>query len=154
MIKKRIGLSVADLEPSLWTNVHEKYPVGSVTKVKVKRFVDFGAFVELEDGIEGLIRNQDLSWTQRINHPKEILELEQEIDAQILSINPDKELLALSYKATQPNPWNDVEQTIQIGNEKVGIIKQVKNEGLVITIDNALDGFMPKSKMRNLNERQ
>ncbi len=148
--KKRIGLSISDLEPSLWTNVSEKYPVGSITKVKVKRFVDFGAFVELEDGIEGLIRNQDLSWTQRINHPKEILEIDQEIDAQILSVNPDKELLALSYRTTQPNPWNDVEQTIQIGNEKVGIIKQVKNEGLVITIDNTLDGFMPKSKMRNL----
>ncbi len=148
--KKRIGLSISDLEPSLWTNVNEKYPVGAITKVKVKRFVDFGAFVELEDGIEGLIRNQDLSWTQRINHPKDILEVDQEIEAQILSVNPDKELLALSYRATQPNPWNDVEQTIQIGNEKVGIIKQVKNEGLVITIDNTLDGFMPKSKMRNL----
>lgn len=148
--KKRIGLSISDLEPSLWTNVHEKYPIGSTTKVKVKRFVDFGAFVELEDGIEGLIRNTDLSWTQRINHPKEVLEIEQEIEAQILSINPDKELLALSYRATQPNPWNDVEQKIQIGNEKIGIIKQIKNEGLVITIDDTIDGFMPKSKMRNI----
>lgn len=148
--KKRIGLSISDLEPSLWTNIHEKYPVGSTVKAKVKRFVDFGAFVELEEGIEGLIRNQDLSWTQRVNHPKEILEINQEIDVQVQSINPDKELLVLSYRATQSNPWNEVEKNIQIGSEKVGIIKQVKNEGLVITIDEAIDGFMPKSKMRNL----
>jgi len=148
--KKRIGLSIVDLEPSPWLTVNEKYPVGSIVNAKVKRFVDFGAFVELDNGIEGLIRNADLSWTQRINHPKEILTIGQEIQAQVTSINPDKELISLSYRATQPNPWNDIEQNIQVGNEKVGTIKQIKNEGLVITIDNILDGFMPKSKMRNL----
>lgn len=148
--KKRIGLSIVDLEPSPWLTVNEKYPVGSVVNAKVKRFVDFGAFVELENGIEGLIRNVDLSWTKRINHPKEVLTIGQQIQAQVTSINPDKELISLSYRATQPNPWNDIEQEFKVGIEKTGVIKQIKNEGLVVTINDTLDGFMPKSKMRNL----
>ena len=148
--RKRIGLSIVDLEPSPWLNINEKYPVGSTVNAKVKRFVDFGAFVELENGIEGLIRNADLSWTQRINHPKEVLTIGQEIQAQVTSINPDKELISLSYRATQPNPWKDIEQKIQVGSQKTGIVKQIKNEGVVITIEDSIDGFMPKSKMRNL----
>lgn len=148
--KKRIGLSIADLEPSPWDGIAEKYPVNSIQKAVVKRLVDFGAFVELSDGIEGLIRNIDLSWTKRVNNPKDILTVGQTIDVQVMSINADKELLSLSYKHTQPNPWIELEQKINIGDEKIGIVKQVKPEGAVVTIDEEFDGFIPRSRMRNL----
>ncbi|MGB9702901.1 MAG: S1 RNA-binding domain-containing protein [Candidatus Kapaibacteriota bacterium] len=148
--KKRIGLSIADLEPSPWDGIAEKYPVNSIQKAVVKRLVDFGAFVELSDGIEGLIRNIDLSWTKRVNNPKDILTVGQTIDVQVMSINADKELLSLSYKHTQPNPWIELEQKINIGDEKIGIVKQVKPEGAVVTIEEEFDGFIPKSRMRNL----
>jgi small subunit ribosomal protein S1 len=148
--KKRIGLSIADLEPSPWDGIAEKYPVNSIQKAVVKRLVDFGAFVELSDGIEGLIRNIDLSWTKRVNNPKDILTVGQTIDVQVMSINADKELLSLSYKHTQPNPWMELEQKIKIGDEKIGIVKQAKPEGAVVTIDEEFDGFIPRSRMRNL----
>lgn len=148
--KKRIGLSISDLEPSLWDGIAEKYPVNSVQKAVVKRLVDFGAFVELPDGIEGLIRNIDLSWTKRINNPKDILSIGQTIDVQVMSVNADKEMLSLSYKHTQPNPWIELEQKIKVGDEKIGIVKQVKPEGAVVTIEQEFDGFIPKSRMRNL----
>lgn len=148
--KKRIGLSIADLEPSPWDGIAEKYPVNSIQKAVVKRLVDFGAFVELSDGIEGLIRNIDLSWTKRVNNPKDILTVGQTIDVQVMSINADKELLSLSYKHTQPNPWIELEQKIKIGDEKIGIVKQAKPEGAVVTIDEEFDGFIPRSRMRNL----
>ena len=149
--KKRIGLSLADLEPSLFENVADKYPLNSVHKAVVKRFVDFGAFVELEDGIQGIIRNPDLSWTRRVNNPKDILSLEQEIDVHVSAINPDKELLTLSYKLTQPNPWPEIEKELKIGEEKTATVVFVKPEGAILAI-NDVDGFMPKSKMGPLGK--
>ncbi len=150
--KKRIGLSIADLEPSPWTNVAEKYPVNSIQKVTVKKIVDFGVFVELPDGIEGLIRSNNLSWTQRFDNPKEILQVGQEIDAMVVSVSPDKEMLALSYKHTLHNPWLDIEQKIKINDEVQGIVKQVKPEGVIVTVADEYDGFMPKSKIKNIGK--
>lgn len=147
--KKRIGLSIAGLEPSPWTNVPERFPLNSTQKAVVKRFVDFGAFVELAEGIQGIIRNPDLSWTKRVNNPKEVLTLEQEIDVLVMSINPDKELVTLSYKHTQPNPWAEIENSLKIGEEKMAVVRQVKPEGAILSI-NDIDGFMPKSKMGTL----
>ncbi len=150
--KQRIGLSMAELEPSLWDKVPDKFPVGTNVNAKVKKFINFGAIVDLGDGIDGIIRNQDLSWTKRINDPSEVLQLNSEIQAQVLSINTDKELVSLSLRAVLENPWNTVEDKIQIGQEKSGIIQQVKPEGIVVTIEEIFDGFIPKSKMRNLQK--
>lgn len=149
--KKRIGLSIAELEPSPWVGVAEKFPVNSIQKAVVKRFVDFGAFVELSDGIQGIIRNPDLSWTRRVNNPKDVLQLEQEIEVQVMSINPDKELVTLSLKHTQPNPWNGIEQEMKIGDERKATVRKVLPEGAIFSI-NDFDGFMPKSKMGALGK--
>ena len=150
--KQRIGLSMSDLEPSIWDNVPEKFPVGSNVNAKVKKFINFGAIVDLGDGIDGIIRNQDMSWTKRINDPAEVLQLNQEITAQVLSVNPAKELVSLSLRAITENPWSSVEEIIQIGQDKIGIIQQVKPEGIVVTIEDIFDGFIPKSKIRNLQK--
>jgi small subunit ribosomal protein S1 len=149
--KKRIGLSIAKLEPSPWDLVAEKFPLNSVQKGTVKRFVDFGAFVELGSGIQGLLRNQDLSWNRRITNPKDFLTLEQEIEVQVVAINPEKEMLSLSYKATQPNPWTDIDNIMKVGDEMPAVVKQVLQEGVIVTISD-IDGFMPKSKMGALGK--
>lgn len=149
--KKRIGLSIAELEPSLWDGVAERFPLNTTHKAVVKRFVDFGAFVELAEGIQGIIRNPDLSWSRRVNNPKDILTLDQEIDVLITAINPDKELFTLSYKHTQPNPWSGIENELKVGDEKTAVVRQVKPEGAILSI-NEIDGFMPKSKMGNLGK--
>jgi small subunit ribosomal protein S1 len=149
--KKRIGLSIAELEPSLWDGVVEKFPLNSLQKVTVKRFVDFGAIVELAEGVQGIIRNPDLSWTRRVTNPKDVLELEQVIDAQVMSVNPDKELFTLSYKHTLHNPWSEIEKELKIGDEKEAIVRQVKPEGAILSI-NDIDGFMPMSKMGKLSK--
>lgn len=149
--KKKISLSIADLEKSNKPNINlaEKYPVNSIHKAIVKRFVDFGAFVELEEGIDGLIRNPELSWTQRVNNPREVLKSEQEIQVQVISINPDKNLISLSYRNTLENPWDEIEKNIKIGDLKEGKIKQIRPEGAIVTIENDIDGFLPKSRMKN-----
>ncbi|HOV91506.1 MAG TPA: S1 RNA-binding domain-containing protein [Candidatus Kapabacteria bacterium] len=151
-IKKKISLSIADLEkgarPTHQFNIAEKYPVSSIHNVKVKRFVDFGVFVELENGLDGLIRNQELSWTQRVNNPREILQQDQEIQAQVISINPEKNLVSLSYRNTSENPWPEIEKNFKIGDIKNATIKQIRPEGAIVTIDNDIDGFLPKSKMK------
>ncbi|HPD33557.1 MAG TPA: S1 RNA-binding domain-containing protein [Candidatus Kapabacteria bacterium] len=151
-IKKKISLSMADLEkgahPTHQFNIAEKYPVSSIHNVKVKRFVDFGVFVELEKGLDGLIRNQELSWTERVNNPKEILQQDQEIQAQVISINPEKNLVSLSYRNTLENPWPEIEKNIKIGDIKNATIKQIRAEGAILTIDGNIDGFLPKSKMK------
>ena len=149
--KKKISLSIADLEKSNKPNINlaEKYPVNSIHKAIVKRFVDFGVFVELEEGIDGLIRNPELSWTQRVNNPREVLKSEQEIQVQVISINPDKNLISLSYRNTLENPWDEIEKNIKIGDLKEGKIKQIRPEGAIVTIENDIDGFLPKSRMKN-----
>ena len=149
--KKKISLSIADLEKSNKPNINlaEKYPVNSIHKAIVKRFVDFGAFVELEEGIDGLIRNPELSWTQRVNNPKEVLRPDEEIQVQVISINPEKNLISLSYRNTLENPWTEIEKNIKIGDLKDGIVKQIRPEGAILTVDNNIDGFLPKSRMKN-----
>lgn len=149
--KKKISLSMIDLErsniPSV--NIAEKYPVSSIHKAIVKRFVDFGVFVELEKGVDGLIRNPELSWTQRINNPKEVLHENQEIQVQVIANNPDKNLITLSYRNTLENPWPEIEKNIKIGDIKTGTIKQIRPEGAIVTIEGNIDGFLPKSRMKD-----
>lgn len=149
--KKKISLSMIDLErsniPSV--NIAEKYPVSSIHKAIVKRFVDFGVFVALEKGVDGLIRNPELSWTQRINNPKEVLHENQEIQVQVIANNPDKNLITLSYRNTLENPWPEIEKNIKIGDIKTGTIKQIRPEGAIVTIEGNIDGFLPKSRMKD-----
>ncbi|HAW08029.1 MAG TPA: hypothetical protein DCW42_02500 [Bacteroidetes bacterium] len=148
--KRKISLSMADLEKNekTSTNLAEKYPISSIHKATVKRFVDYGAFVELEGGADGLIRNQELSWTQRITNPRDVLQQNQEIQVQVIALNPEKDLITLSYKNTQENPWADIEKNLKIGDIKDAVIKQVRVEGAIVSIDQNIDGFLPKSKMR------
>ncbi len=148
--KRRIALSMREFEDSPWTNISEKYPSGTVVKGVVRRFTDFGAYVELTPGIDGLLRTSELSWTRRLKSPSDLLQIGQEIDVEVLNSNAEKRTVALSYKKIIPNPWNELKNKYPLGSEMKGTVTQIVQQGCVVNIDNEIDGFMPRSKMRNI----
>lgn len=151
-INHKLALSHKEHESDPWPDVEKKFPVGTTHKGKVRRLADFGAYVQVAPRIEGLVRLGDLSWTQRIKHPSDVLSVGQQIDVQILSVNAAKGQLALGYKQTQENPWLTISEKLNIGAEMTGIVKQVSMQGAIIRIENMFDGFMPRSKMANAGQ--
>jgi ribosomal protein S1 len=144
---RKLSLSHREHEVDPWTGVDQLFPVGTVMKGIVRRITDFGAYVQVASKIEGLLRVSELSWTQRVKHPSDVITVGQEIEVAVLDVNPPKHLLALGYKQTQHNPWNDVEQTLPVGSNIKGVVQQVSQQGAVVRVNNQFDGFMPRSKM-------
>lgn len=145
----KIALSRKELEPSPWAGIEEEFAVGSVKKGIVRRITDFGAYIELKPGIDGLLRTPEISWTKRIKHPSEVFAAGQEIDIAILAVNPEKQTISLSYKQTITNPWEELAAKYPIGTEVTGTVAQVMPQGVIISVADEVDGFMPKSKIRN-----
>ena len=145
--KNRISLSRREFEPSPWEGVAEKFPVGLRVNGKVKRLTDFGAYIEIAPGIEGLLRNADITWARRIAHPSEVLTAGQEIMLQILSTDEAKKRLTLGYKQTLPNPWTTIASTYPVGTELQVSLSQNTPKGLVVRVSDDLEGFMPRGRM-------
>lgn len=148
--RNRIALSRKELEESPWKDVPEKFPLGSQHKGIVRRLTDFGAYVELKPGVDGLLRTSELSWTKRIKKPSDVLNPDQEIDIEIIALSEEKQNVTLSYKRTQPNPWAELKEKYPIGTEFDGTILQVMPQGAIVTVTEDLDGFMPRSKIKPL----
>jgi ribosomal protein S1 len=145
--KNRISLSRREFEPSPWEGVAEKFPVGLRVNGKVKRLTDFGAYIEIAPGIEGLLRNADITWARRIAHPSEVLTAGQEIMLQILATDEAKKRLTLGYKQTLPNPWTTIASTYPVGTEIHVALSQSTPKGLVVRVSDELEGFMPRGRM-------
>ena len=148
--KNRIGLSRKEHEESLWKDSENLFTVGSHHKGFVRRITNFGAYIELKPGIDGLVRTSELSWTKRIKDPYDVLKIGQEIMVEVMAISEEKQTAALSYKRTLPNPWNELSNTYPVGTEHNGTIIQVIPQGMVVNIDDNIDGFMPRSKIRSI----
>ena len=148
--RNRIALSRKELEESPWTHIDEEFPIDSVCKGVVRRITDFGAYVELKPGVDGLLRTPEISWTKRIKTPNEVFKPGEEIEVKILTINSDKRTISLSYKATTPNPWPALVDKYPVGSEFEGTVFQVMPQGMIVTIGENLDGFMPRSKMKKV----
>jgi|YNPMSStandDraft_1061717.scaffolds.fasta_scaffold00310_22 small subunit ribosomal protein S1 len=146
----RIALSRKELEKSPWQGIEQRYPVGSVVKGIVRRFTDFGAYVEVEKGIDGLIRLNELSWTRRIKSPADILKISEEVEFKVINVSEEKKTLHLSLKQMTENPWNEIKEKYVPEKLYNGIVKQVMPQGCVVTVEDEVDGFMPRSKMKNL----
>ncbi len=144
----KVALSRKELEPSPWAGVEEEFTVGSVRKGIVRRITDFGVYIELKPGIDGLLRTPEISWTKRIKHPSEVFSAGQEIDVAVLAVNTEKQTVSLSYKQTITNPWHELATKYPIGTEVIGTIAQVMPQGVIISIADEVDGFMPKSKIK------
>lgn len=147
--RKRISLGMKQTEPNPWLIIENKYQVGSKISGKIRNITDFGAFVELEEGIDGLIHISDMSWTQRIRHPSEILKKGEKIDAIILNIDSKSERLSLGLKQLTPDPWLSVPEKYPIGtNCECKVIKLIDN-GVIVELEDGIDGYIHISEISN-----
>jgi small subunit ribosomal protein S1 len=145
--REKIALGLKQRTPSPWESVEEKYPVGSKIKGTVVNVMSYGAFVKLEEGIEGLVHISEMSWTRRISHPNELVQPEEEIEVIVLKIDKDKQEISLGMKQTQENPWDRVAERYPPGAIVKGTVRNLTNYGAFIEIEEGIDGLLHVSDM-------
>jgi small subunit ribosomal protein S1 len=145
--KEKIALSLKHKTPSPWQNIEAKYPVGSKHTGEVVNIMTYGAFVKLEPGIEGLVHISEMSWTRRINDPKELVKVGDQIEVMVLNINRDKQEISLGMKQCQPNPWDKVAEKYTPGKIVSGVVRNLTNYGAFIEIEDGIDGLLHVSDM-------
>ncbi|MDO9565239.1 MAG: 30S ribosomal protein S1 [Candidatus Desulfaltia sp.] len=140
--KERVSLGMRQLTEDPWATVTEKYPVGSHITGKVVSLTDYGAFVELEEGIEGLIHVSEMSWTRKVRHPSKIVSIGDAVEAVVLDIKPENRRISLGMKQVVPNPWNVISEKYPVGTTIEGKVKNITDFGLFIGIDEGIDGLV------------
>jgi small subunit ribosomal protein S1 len=140
--KERVSLGMKQLTEDPWTHATEKYPVNVRVKGKVVSLTDYGAFVELEEGIEGLIHVSEMSWTRKVRHPSKVVSVGDEVEAIVLDIRPESRRISLGMKQAVPNPWDVISQKYPVGTVIEGKIKNITDFGLFIGIDEGIDGLV------------
>jgi len=140
--KERVSLGIKQLTPDPWTNAAVLYPPGTKIKGKVVSLTDYGAFVEVEQGVEGLIHVSEMSWTRKIRHPSQILNIGDEVEALVLNLDIDKKRISLGLKQVEPNPWDVIEEKYPVGTTIEGRIKNITDFGIFIGIDEGIDGLV------------
>ncbi len=145
--KEKIALGLKQKSASPWANVADKYPVGSRHRGEVVNVMSYGAFVKLEPGIEGLVHISEMSWTRRINHPSELVNIGDQIDVQVLNINKEKQEISLGMKQAQPNPWDLVAERYSPNTVISGVVRNLTNYGAFIEIEEGIDGLLHVSDM-------
>jgi small subunit ribosomal protein S1 len=150
---EKISLGLKQVEPDPWLTLDEKYPVGSKFTGKVRNLTNFGAFVELEEGIDGLVHISDMSWTKRIRHPSEVVKKGDEVEVVVLNIDKEARRISLGLKQVQDDPWLDLSAKFQPGFDTRGTISRVLDRGVVVDLENDLEGFVPISHLgwENIN---
>ncbi len=145
--KEKIALSLKHKTPSPWQNIEEKYPVGSRHEGEVVNIMPYGAFVKLEPGIEGLVHISEMSWVKRIADPKELVQIGDKVEVQVLNINHDKKEISLGMKQCQANPWGEVAKKYPTGTVITGVVRNLTNYGAFIEIEEGIDGLLHVSDM-------
>jgi small subunit ribosomal protein S1 len=145
--KQKVSLGLKQKSPDPWLSVTEKYPVGSRVKGKVMSLADYGAFVELEHGVEGLVHVSEMSWTQKIKHPSKVVSTGDLIEAQVLSIDPAAKRISLGMKQLAANPWSTIAERYPAGSEIEGKVKTVTDFGAFIGIEEGIDGLVHVSDL-------
>ncbi|QOJ29640.1 MAG: 30S ribosomal protein S1 [Ignavibacteriales bacterium] len=140
--KKRISLSLKRLMPHPWENIEEKYNIGDKVSGRVVSLTDYGAFIEIEKGIEGLIHNSEMSWTQHIKHPSQMVSMGQVVEAQILSLDKDEKKISLGMKQLEPDPWHELMSKYPAGTKTTGITRNLTNFGVFVELEPGIDGLV------------
>ena len=138
---RKMSLGIKQLKADPWENIEVKYPVGSQHTAKVRNFTNFGVFVEIEEGVDGLIHISDLSWTKKIKHPSEFTQVGNEIEVQVLEIDKDNRRLSLGHKQLEENPWDQFEGEYNVGSIHKGKVTEVLDKGAVISLEGGVEGF-------------
>ena len=145
--KEKIALGLKQKQASPWEHVDEKYPVGTRIKGQVTNIMSYGAFVKLEEGVEGLVHISEMSWTKRINHPGEMLSVGEEVDVVVLEVNKGKQEISLGIKQTEANPWTVLAEKYPPGTVVAGKVRNLANYGAFIEIEEGIDGLLHISDM-------
>jgi small subunit ribosomal protein S1 len=139
---EKISLGIKQMEPDPWTILDQRYPIGSKVTGKVRNLTTFGAFIELEEGIDGLVHISDMSWNRRIQHPSEVMKKGQTVDVVVLKIDRSNRRISLGYKQLFDDPWPSYSMKYGIGSECVGVITRVLDRGVIIELGNEVEGFV------------
>ncbi len=145
--KEKVALGIKQLTEDPWLRVAEKYPEGEKVSGKVVNLTEYGAFVELEEGVEGLIHVSEMSWTKRIRHPKQVVQVGDQVEAVVLKVDPEGRRISLGLKQVQPNPWDLVKERYPEGTIIEGTVKNITDFGLFIGIEEGIDGLVHVSDL-------
>ncbi|MFQ3671200.1 MAG: 30S ribosomal protein S1 [Verrucomicrobiia bacterium] len=145
--EQKLSLSVRALEANPWDEIHLRYPIGQTIKGVVRNLTAYGAFVELEEGIDGMIHVSDMSWTRKVNHPSEVFKKGDEVEAQILGIDKQNQRISLGIKQLQEDPWKNIEQVYKIGDLVQGKVSKVASFGAFIQLADEIDGLVHISQI-------
>ncbi len=152
--RERVSLGYKQRFEDPWILVPEKYPVGKRVEGKVVSIVDYGAFIVLEEGVEGLIHVSEMSWTKKVKNPRSILDIDEEVEVVVSEVDVDKRRLSLSLRATQPNPWEQVAETYSVGSNIKGVVRNLTDFGAFVEIVPGVDGLVHISDMSWTREDQ
>jgi len=144
---QKIALGIRQTQANPWDTVQDRFPAGSKIKGKVRNFTAYGAFVELEEGIDGMIHVSDMSWTRKINHPSECLQKGQEVEAVVLDVNPKEQRISLGLKQAQPDPWDEIAQKFPVGSVVKGKVSKIASFGAFIELEDGVDGLVHISQI-------
>ena len=142
---RKISLGIKQLEPDPWDDIQERYIIGTLHKGKIINITQFGVFVELEDGIEGLIHVSDLSWTKIVRHPKEMVQKDEDIEVSIIEVSREKRKISLGLKQISEDPWPDLIKKYETGKEVTGEIIKILDKGIILQLDDDVEGIVPFS---------
>src|SRR3954471_19679356 len=145
--KERVSLGLKQTQKNPWDQIEERFPAGQRVKGKVTNLVPYGAFVELEDGVEGLIHVSELSWTKRILRPSDILTTGQEVEAVVLGVNKEEQKISLGLRQLEPNPWDKIEKRFTIGSHVKGAIRNMTAYGAFVELEDGIDGMIHVSDL-------
>jgi small subunit ribosomal protein S1 len=144
---EKISLGMKQIEEDPWLALPEKYPISTRVQGKVRNLTSFGAFVEIEPGIDGLIHISDMSWTKRVQHPSEVLRKGDDVEVVVLGVDPENKRISLGLKQTTEDPWEDIARRFSPGVESDGRVVRLLDDGVVVDLGDDIEGFVPKSQV-------
>ncbi len=145
--EQKISLGIRQLEPNPWDMVRHNYPVGARVRGKVRNMTTYGAFIELEEGIDGMVHISDMSWTRKVNHPSELVKKGDEVDALVLDVDPQQQRISLGMKQLTPDPWTEIDNYFRIGDVVQGTVTKITSFGAFVELANSIDGLVHISQI-------
>jgi small subunit ribosomal protein S1 len=145
--KVRVSLGMKQLQPEPWDGIHEKYPLDSIIEGKIVNMMNYGVFIELEEGVEGLIHISEISWTRHIKHPSDFFKVGDKVETKILNIDHEEKKISLGIKQLTENPWDTIENKYQIGTDHEGTIRNLTQFGAFVELEEGVDGLVHVSDM-------
>jgi small subunit ribosomal protein S1 len=145
--EQKISLGLRQTMENPWDTILERYPIGSRVRGRVRNFTNYGAFVELEEGIDGMIHVSDMSWTRKVNHPSEVLKKDEEVECVVLEVDPQQQRISLGLKQATPDPWTTVQQKYKVGQRVQGRVSKIASFGAFVELGDGIDGLVHISQI-------